>query len=142
MSLIPRVIWPDKPVYGGSPAIVREMTGLDLAENTSWGVGNVMEFLINFGISGLVLGFLLLGMLLGRLDRGAAMSLAKGDYAGVIMCFLPAVALIQPLGSLVELASGSAAAFVGALAWKYAWQSYHPRKQVDGGPVQPRGWRN
>lgn len=141
MSLVPRVIWPDKPVYGGSPAIVREMTGLELSETTSWGVGNVMEFYINFGIPGLVLGFVLLGVLLGRLDRNAAISLAKGDHTGAIMCFLPAIALIQPIGSLVELASGSAAAFVGALAWKYAWHAFDPRRQTDERQLQARGWR-
>jgi hypothetical protein len=139
MSLVPRVIWPDKPVYGGSPAIVHEMTGLELAEGTSWGVGNVMEFYINFGMTGLVLGFVILGIVLGRLDRNAAISLAKGNLTGVIMRFLPAVALIQPLGSLVELASGSAAAFVGALAWAYAWQAYHRRVRVAQHPLQPRG---
>ena len=131
MSLVPRVIWPDKPVYGGSPSIVREMTGLELSETTSWGVGNVMEFYINFGMVGLIAGFFLLGMLLGRLDRNAAIALSKGDCGGAILCFLPAVALIQPIGSLVELASGSAAALVGALAWKPAWQAYHRRTQTN-----------
>jgi hypothetical protein len=102
---------------------------------------NVMEFHINFGMPGLVVGFVILGLVLGRLDRHAAIALAKGDHAGAIMCFLPAVALIQPLGSLVELASGSAAAYVGALAWKYAWLAYHRRKRAGERALQPRGWQ-
>lgn len=124
MSLVPRAIWPDKPVYGGSPAIVREMTGLNLSVTTSWGVGNVMEFYINFGVIGLIVGFVALGYVLGRLDIKAAISLARGDYGRTIMVFLPAVALIQPLGSLVEMVSGFAAAVVGALVWKHLWLSY------------------
>ena len=56
MSLVPRYVWPDKPVFGGSGQIVAEMTGLILNEETSFGVGNVMEFHINFGILGVVLG--------------------------------------------------------------------------------------
>lgn len=135
MSLIPRAIWPDKPVYGGSPAIVREMTGLQLNENTSWGVGNVMEFYINFGIPGLVLGFLALGWLLGALDRGGALALAQGDVTKAIVCFLPAVSLIQPIGSLVELASGAAAGWVAALAWRWVWIS------VGAGFAQRAGMR-
>src|SRR5690606_30812846 len=79
IALVPRLLWPDKPVYGGSPQIVREMTGLHLSENTSWGVGNVMEFYINFGIPGLVGGFLIVGALLGVLDRRAAQALQAGD---------------------------------------------------------------
>jgi hypothetical protein len=127
ISLVPRMIWPDKPVYGGSPAIVREMTGMDLSDSTSWGVGNVMEFYINFNIAGVIVGFILLGMILGQLDRASASALARGDHENAIVYFLPAVALIQPIGSLVEIVSGSAAAFVGALAWKWAWSSYHTR---------------
>src|SRR6266702_454545 len=69
LSVVPLILWADKPVFAGSPKIVSEMTGLVLSETTSFGVGNVMEFQINFGIPGLVVGFVLLGWLLGMLDR-------------------------------------------------------------------------
>jgi hypothetical protein len=36
LSLVPRALWPDKPVFGGSGDIVREMTGLSLSTTTSW----------------------------------------------------------------------------------------------------------
>src|SRR5262249_2576562 len=52
LALVPRLFWPDKPVFAGSPRIVAEMTGLYLSENTSFGIGQVMEFQINFGIPG------------------------------------------------------------------------------------------
>ena len=68
MALVPRVLWPDKPVYGAAVHIVADMTGLHLDENTSWGVGNVMEFQINFGTTGVIIGFLILGFSLGWLD--------------------------------------------------------------------------
>jgi hypothetical protein len=126
-ALVPRAIWPDKPVFAGSPKIVSEMTGLVLSETTSFGVGNVMEFQINFGIPGLVVGFLLLGWLLGLLDRKAALADCRGDLGQVFLFFLPAVALIQPNGSLVELASGSAAALVAAQGWKWAWKHWVPQ---------------
>jgi hypothetical protein len=128
ISLVPRVIWPDKPVYGGSPAIVAEMTGLMLSDTTSWGVGNVMEFYITFGTPSLVAGFLILGWLLGRLDRMAAVAEASGDLGRVFMLFLPAVALIQPNGSLVELTGGSAAALVAAYGWRWAWKQWSARR--------------
>jgi hypothetical protein len=127
IALVPRALWPEKPVVAGSPKIVSEMTGLELNENTSFGVGNVMEFQINFGIPGLVVGFFLLGFLLRALDRHAAVSLRRANFGSAIVSFLVAVALIQPNGSLVELTGGGAAALVGALGWKWLWKQWSAR---------------
>ena len=124
LSLVPRVLWHDKPVFAGSPQIVSKMTGLHLSPKTSFGVGNVMEFQINFGIPGVVIGFFVLGWLIGMLDLKAAVAEARGDLGGVILFFLPAVALIDPQGSLVEMFSGSAAALVAAYGWKWAWKQW------------------
>jgi len=123
-SLVPRALWPDKPVSAGSPEIVAEMTGLQLSESTSFGVGNVMEFQINFGIVGVIGGFLLLGFLLGWLDRAAALAERAGDLGQTLVYFLPAVALIQPNGSIVELVSGGAAAWLIAHAWRWSWRMW------------------
>jgi len=121
-ALVPRAFWPEKPVYAGSPQIVSRMTGLQLSPTTSFGVGNVMEFQINFGIPGVVVGFLVLGWLIGTLDLKAAIAERRGELGKVIFLFLPCAALIQPNGSLVELCSGSAAALVGAFAWNFIWK--------------------
>jgi hypothetical protein len=129
IALVPRAIWPEKPVVAGSPKIVSEMTGLTLSDTTSFGVGNVMEFQINFGIPGVVGGFLLLGWAIGTLDKRAAETELHGDLGRTIFYFLPAVALIQPNGSVVELASGCAAAFLSAYAWMWAWTQW-----LQGGP--------
>jgi hypothetical protein len=123
-ALVPRLIWPDKPVLAGSPEIVSEMTGLELSPTTSFGVGNVMEFQINFGFEGVVGGFLLLGWLIGMLDRKAAAAGRRGELGKVILFFLPAVALIQPNGSMIEMASGAAAAVIAAYGWKWAWSHW------------------
>ncbi|HZC22638.1 MAG TPA: hypothetical protein VE866_04805 [Candidatus Binatia bacterium] len=127
-ALVPRAFWPDKPVFAGSPQIVSKMTGLRFRWDTSIGVGNVMEFQINFGTPGVVVGFLLLGWLIGTLDVRAAMAERRGELGKVILYFLPCVALIQPNGSLVELFSGSAAALVGASVWYWAWKRFIGRK--------------
>jgi hypothetical protein len=121
LSVIPRALWPDKQIVAGSGSIVSEMTGLQLDRNTSFGVGNVMEFHINFGIPGVLFGFVLLGFVLGRLDRRAAMNDLSGDLGSVIVFFLPAVALIQPNGSLVEMIGGATAAWIAAWGWKWIW---------------------
>ena len=100
------------------------MTGLRLSPATSFGVGNVMEFQINFGIPGVVIGFFVLGWLIGMLDLKAAVAEGRGDLGRVVLFFLPAVALIDPQGSLVEMFSGSAAALVAAYGWKWAWKQW------------------
>jgi hypothetical protein len=127
-ALVPRAFWADKPVFAGSPQIVSKMTGLQVRSDTSFGVGNVMEFQINFGTPGVVVGFLILGWLMGTLDLKAARAERRGELGKVILFFLPCVALIQPGGSLVELFSGSAAASVGASVWYWAWKWFVGRK--------------
>jgi len=122
LALVPRALWPEKTVFAGSPQIVSKMTGLRLSPTTSFGVGNVMEFQINFGIPGVVIGFFALGWLIGTLDLKAASAEQRGELGKVILLFLPCVALIQPNGSLVELFSGSAAALVGAFVWNFIWK--------------------
>jgi hypothetical protein len=124
LSLVPRLLWPEKPVFAGSPQIISKMTGLQLSPTTSFGVGNVMEFQINFGIPGVVIGFLLLGWLIGMLDRKAAVAESRGDLGTAVLFFLPCVAMIQPNGSIVEITGGPAAALVAAYGWKWVWNQW------------------
>lgn len=128
ISVIPRAIWPDKPVHGGSPVIVSEMTGLQLSTNTSWGVGNVMEFYINYGFFSLITAFVALGVCLGWLDRMASNALQGRYYASTILYFLPGVALIQPNGSMVELTGGAFAALLAAHFWLFVWRNFFESK--------------
>jgi len=127
LSVIPRILWPDKPVFGGSGQLVANATGLDLDRNTSWGVGNVMEFYINFGLFGVIVGFIVLGILIGGLDRRATEALKNGHLGRCFIFFLPCVALIQPNGSLVELIGSAAAALIAGYAWKQAWNMWSAR---------------
>jgi len=129
MALVPRFLWPDKPVFGGSGTIVADMTGLKLNEDTSWGVGNVMEFQINYGTPGVIIGFVILGFSLGWLDYKAAEADARGDLAKLILFFLVGVALTQPGGSIVEMMGGAAAAAVAAYIWKWLWQLWLQRSK-------------
>ena len=124
LAVIPRVLWPDKQIVAGSGSIVADMTGLTLAKGTSFGVGNVMEFHINFGVPGVVFGFLIFGWVLGKLDRRAAETDTKGQLGSTFIYFLPAVALIQPNGSMVEMIGGAAAALIAGFAWRWAWERW------------------
>ena len=81
-ALVPRAIWPDKPAVGGSGDLVAEFTGISFAEGTSVGVGQVLEFYMNFGMTGVVAGFAILGFILMRLDQGITRALATGNIHG------------------------------------------------------------
>jgi hypothetical protein len=115
LALIPRIIWPDKPFEAGGQGIVTKYTGIVFGENTSVGVGQVMEFYINFGYTGIVVGFLVMGIIIGMLDKFAATRLKEGDWQGFALWFLPGLGLLQVGGSLGEMTSTAGASFVAAL---------------------------
>ena len=54
---------------------------------TSIGIGSVMEFYINFGTTGIVVGFLVLGVLITSLDILATERLANQDLSGFILFY-------------------------------------------------------
>ena len=120
MALIPRALWPDKPISAGSGDLVNRYTDIKFAEGTSVGVGQVLEFYANFGTTGVVIGFAIMGLVITVLDLQAADRLARADLQGFVLWFLPGIALLQVGGQLVELtASAAASLIVALLANKY-----------------------
>jgi hypothetical protein len=115
-ALIPRAVWPDKPVVGGGGTIVTDFTGVQVAEGTSVGPGQVLEFFINFGLPGVLIGFLGLGYLLMRLDQGVMRSLAANDMGGLLLRVMPGLMLMNPQGNLLEILVGYVAAYLTARA--------------------------
>jgi len=114
-SMIPRILWPDKPMTAGSMGIMRYLIGEQLAEGTSFGLGQVLEGYANFRRTG-VIGFLfLLGWLVAELDLRCGQALRRGDWRTFSLYFLVTVPLICPEWSSIELFSGTAAAAM--LAW-------------------------
>lgn len=114
LSLIPRAIWPERPVAAGSMGLAGRFTGIKFAAGTSVGLGHVLEFYVNFGTLGVVLGFLAVGAAVGTADRVARDRLVRGDWRGFVAWYLPGLAFLNVGGSLVELAGSSAAAVVVA----------------------------
>jgi hypothetical protein len=114
IALIPRAIWPGKPVVGGGGSVVQDFTGIKFAEGTSVGAGQVFEFYVNFGTSGVIGGFLIWGWLIGRIDVRVIRSLREGDQSGFVLWFLIGLALLQPIGNLLEVVvSAASSAIVG-----------------------------
>jgi len=112
ISVIPRILWPSKPVTAVSPDIVSYFTGVPFATGTSVGVGQVMEGYINFGTPGVVILFVIFGTALGVIDVRAARKLRDGDTLAFMVWFVPGIALLQPGGSLVDIGTTTAASIV------------------------------
>ncbi|MGH9383991.1 MAG: hypothetical protein ACRD2N_06875 [Vicinamibacterales bacterium] len=115
-AVIPRMLWPDKPITAGSGELVSIYTGFRFDSDTSVGVGQVMEYYINFGTSGVFLGFILIGALLVTSDRSASFHLARGDSHKFLIWYLPALSLLNIGGSFTEVTAGAAAAYVLCLS--------------------------
>jgi hypothetical protein len=112
LAVIPRAIWLDKPVRAGSPQLVSHYTGIHFAEGTSVGIGQVMELYINFGMIGIVIGFVCIGTLVRWVDAYAAEKLFIGDWGRFVAWFLPSISILQAGGSFVEVTGSAAASIV------------------------------
>jgi hypothetical protein len=115
LALIPRVVWPEKTVFAGSGDVVTRYTGLQYDHDTSVGIGQVLEFYINFGTIGVFAGFFVIGLILTVIDMGAAYRLAAGDLKGFVLWYLPGFALLQIGGSFVEVTASAGAGIVVAV---------------------------
>jgi hypothetical protein len=140
IALIPRALWPDKPIVGGSGDLVSTYTGIRFVYGTSVGVGQVMELHINFASPGVFFGFILLGMLVMLIDRQSARCLEAGNIPMFALWYVPGLSILQIGGALAEVtatAGASAAVVVAAsvVARRYlAARPMAPRPAVAGTP--------
>jgi hypothetical protein len=142
IALIPRAIWRNKPVVAGSGNLVSDFTGIRFAEGTSVGIGHVMESYVNFGRTGVVVCFIVLGMLVSAADRVAYARLVRGQGTEFLIRYLPALSLLQIGGSFAEATSSGGAALVVALAVRRVARALpdrrvRPRAVAAEQPVSP-----
>ena len=115
LALVPRAIWPGKPVAAGSAGLVSRFTGVEFASGTSVGIGNVMESYISFGTAGVLVAFAVLGTVIGTVDSMAGRRLRESDWRGFLLWYLPGLSLLQVGGSFVEITSSVGAALIAVL---------------------------
>jgi hypothetical protein len=131
---IPRILWPDKPVRAGGLGVVAYFADLEFAPGTSIGVGHVMELFINFGTKGVVVGFLIFGIVMRLADFMAAQHLQSGNIPKFTAWFLPTISFLNSGGSFVELAASAAASLV--LVW-LLFRFVFPQLQIQAYLVVP-----
>jgi hypothetical protein len=140
LALIPRVLWPDKPIEAGSGNLVSRFTGIDFLTGrgqTSVGIGAVMEFYANFGTWGVVIGFLVIGVVVTALDVLATERLANSDLNGFVLFFLPGLAILNVGGQLVEVTAGAAGAVVISLMVNRYLHRYQRQSTQIPGAIVP-----
>ncbi|MGD7707103.1 hypothetical protein [Microlunatus sp. Y2014] len=103
---LPRSIWSDKPTD----------TGIMLAEYRGYSFDNLSaplwaEFLVNGGPVAVVLGFVLVGAVLHRLDRMIVPAFGRGGLGAIVGAILPVYMTILLRGSLLQ-ATGTLAVTV------------------------------
>ena len=118
-AFVPRVLWPNKPAMAGSGDLVSKYTGYYFADGTSVGIGQVMEFYVNFGEAGVIGGFMVIGFILALVDKKAGECFAKNNWLDFGCWYLPGAALMQVGGSLVEVTASAGAALAVSKLVKY-----------------------
>jgi hypothetical protein len=112
LMLVPRVLWPDKPIRLGGSEQVAYYTGLQFGRDTSIGMGQVMEFYVNFGTAGVVVGFVLMGIVTALVDGAAARRLHQGNEMAFALWYVPGVSLLQTGNTLIAVTGGSVSSWL------------------------------
>jgi hypothetical protein len=136
LAMIPRALWPEKPVSAGSGDLVTRFTGIVFADGTSVGIGSVMELYANFGSAGEFWGFAILGLIVGLADIRAADHLHAGRWHLFAVWFATGLALLAVGGSLVEVTSSAIASVLFGWVFKIALRG---RLQADAPPANVWG---
>ncbi len=142
LAMVPRILWPDKPMKAGGGTIVSDFTGITFDQNTSVGVGPVLEFYLNFGQSGLLMGALLFGFFVGQCDARAGAALTTGDGWRCARWFLLGMPFILPLASLAEVTMSLAATLAMIVGierglFRTSWYQKQVRSAADLGSRRP-----
>jgi hypothetical protein len=135
VAMVPRALWPDKPVIAGSGDLVSDYTGITFAAGTSVGVGQVLEAYVNFGRTGVVATFLALGLIISYLDRRASIYLRRGQLLKFLKLYLPGLGLLQVGGAFSEATSTAAAALLVVIGVKYLAERLYPDRRQDARPA-------
>jgi hypothetical protein len=77
IAMVPRAIWPEKPIVAGGKDFVSQYTGVDFLGIVSVGMHPIFEFYVNFGVRGVIVFLFLFGLLCGFLDMRFAAGLGS-----------------------------------------------------------------
>lgn len=111
LMVIPRAVWPDKPIILGGDAVVRKYAGVGLYSGSLL-PGVLMEFYLNFGTIGVIAGFMFMGTIVGFVDKLAAYHLKRGDIYNFTLILVPSFSLLLVTDSFIGIVGGSVSGFL------------------------------
>lgn len=109
VAMIPRAIWPDKPVQAGSGNLVSQYTGMGFADGTAVGIGHILELYVNGGTDVVLVGMFLLGIVMRLIDKRLMAAAFSGNWTGILVPYLVGQCFLNVIGSMVEIGSSLAA---------------------------------
>jgi hypothetical protein len=110
LQVVPRIIWKNKPITGGSN-LLSKYTGLVFSQGTTFPLGQVLELYVNFGPWMVFFGYVVMGALLAHMDVAGSNALKTGDFQTFIYCFLISQA-VQNVGNDFVFSTGGTAVAV------------------------------
>ncbi len=111
VAWIPRILWPDKPVSGGSE-FVSLHTGRKFSTTTTIASGQVFELYVNFGMLGPIVGLFLLGYILRYIDIRASQQLLSLRVGSFVKWHIVGLAFIQPSAQIFFIVTSVAGAVI------------------------------
>lgn len=110
-SFVPRIIWVDKPVRGGSEFLTRH-TGYQASRETTYGIGPFFEFYVNFGLWGVIVFSMMFAALVRWIDLRCYRAMVYGRMTEAVPLAVGALALVQPLSTMSSVFSSFYASII------------------------------
>lgn len=118
LMLIPRAIWPDKPVGLGGDNVVEHYSGFGLYRGTVQ-PGQAMEFYINFGEAGVIIGFIVYGLALVLIDARTAQHFRNQNWARFGAWTVGGLAMLQVENSMIAVLGAGVSGLLGVILFNY-----------------------
>jgi hypothetical protein len=128
VAWIPRIIWWNKPVEGGSDFVARH-TGQEFARGTTVAAGQFFELYVNFGYLGIIVGFTILGILIRWLDVRCCEHLASNELSVFVRYHVIGMVSIQSSSFVFSMVSAVAGAYL-VTVWLGRWLARSQQKFV------------
>ncbi|GIW56721.1 MAG: hypothetical protein KatS3mg082_3125 [Nitrospiraceae bacterium] len=137
-ALVPRAVWPEKPLRAGGHELVARYSGLRFDENTSVSLGLMFELYVNFGTWGYAVGALLLGLFYGAADRRMWEHGLERDHRRFLVWFALGLSLLSG-GEVVTLLPSTVVAVATAHAVSLVYDLFRAPVALAGYRYEMRG---
>lgn len=104
-AVVPRVIWPKKPISQGDDSLVRKHSGMKLVKTSKYATGTITEFYINFGTPGIFVGMFIIGVCLRVTDTVSFNYLKNHNISGFLCWFIPGWSFVNTAQTITGIFS-------------------------------------